>query len=323
MRFKVLLGATLIAAVSWTAIPTHAAFPGANGKIAYARYPRGSAPYEEIYTVNPDGTGQTRLTHRGGLERSNVAPAVSPDGTMIAFHRYTLGTGGADDVSDIVIIEATTTPGTPATEIDSYPAPTGAFYAWPSWSPDGTYLLIVKNDDVATLEVATGNVDKITNNPAWESRPQWSPDGDQITFNRESGTGFGKTLVADINSTWPFALSNFTTVTDPGFADGDAKWHPTQDKLVLSRWKSGWSGSEIFVENLATGTQKRHTNNSVYDAMPAYSPDGDFIVYSRGPEDGDAELIRQNVASGTKKVITSNNVVDQQADWGVQPTPVP
>ena len=29
------------------------------------------------------------------------------------------------------------------------------------------------------------------------------------------------------------------------------------------------------------------------------------------------------MASGTKKVITSNNVVDQQADWGVQPTPVP
>nr|MBA2601796.1 hypothetical protein [Actinomycetota bacterium] len=56
MRFKVLLGATLIAAISWTAIPTQAAFPGTNGKIAYARYPRGSSPYEEIYSVNPDGT---------------------------------------------------------------------------------------------------------------------------------------------------------------------------------------------------------------------------------------------------------------------------
>jgi len=316
MRFKALFGATLIAAISWTAMPTNAAFPGTNGKIAFARYPRGSAPYEEIYTVNPDGTGQTRLTFRAfGQVRSSVAPAVSPDGTKIAFHRYTLGTGGADDVSDIVIIEASS-----GAELDSFAAPADSHYAWPSWSPDASHLLLIKNDDVAVLDLTARTVDKLTNNPAWESRPQWSPDGSQISFNRESGSGYGKTFVADIDPT-TFALTNITNVTGPGttFADGDAKWHPTQDKLVLSRFKSGWGGSEIFVENLATGTQKRLTNNSVYDSMPAYSPDGVFVVYSRGPEDEDSELIKQRVSTGTKDVLTSNSVVDQQADWGVQP----
>lgn len=92
---------------------------------------------------------------------------------------------------------------------------------------------------------------------------------------------------------------------------------------MLSRYKNGWGGSEIFVENLATGTRKRHTNNSVYDSMPAYSPSGTFFVHSRGPEDQDSELIKQNVASGSTTTLTSNNVVDQQADWGMQPTPVP
>jgi Tol biopolymer transport system component len=73
----------------------------------------------------------------------------------------------------------------------------------------------------------------------------------------------------------------------------------------------------------ATGTQKRHTNNSVYDSMSSYSPDGMFIVYSRGSEDLDSELTKQNIATGSKTIVTSNNVVDQQADWGVQPTIVP
>ena len=57
--------------------------------------------------------------------------------------------------------------------------------------------------------------------------------------------------------------------------------------------------------------------------MPAYSPDGLFFVYARGPEDEDSELMKQNVASGSKTIVTSNRVVDQQADWGVQPTIVP
>lgn len=326
MRFKVLLGATLIAAISWTAIPTQAAFPGTNGKIAFARYPRGSAPWEEIYTVNPNGSGQTRLTFGGGLVRSNVTPAVSPDGTMIAFARYTAVSGPPPDVNEIVIIDAST-----GAELDNFVAPPDTGYSYPAWSPDSTYLLVSRNEvvgddynqDIFVLEIASGVATQVTTTVAEERQPQWSPDGARISFAREVA-GWGKVFVADIHPT-TFALSNVTNVTGSGtaFADGDAKWHSTQDKLVLSRFKAGWGGSEIFVENLATGTQKRLTNNSVYDAMPAYSPDGVFVVYSRGPEDGDAELIRQNVASGTKKVITSNNVVDQQADWGVQPTPVP
>ena len=314
MRVKSLLGATLIGAISWTAMPTHAAFPGTNGKIAYASYPRADA-LEEIYTVNPDGTGRTRLTFRPtGEIQSSVAPSVSPDGTRIAFHRYNADT----EISDIVIIDAAT-----GAELDAFAAPAGSNYAWPSWSPDSNYLLLIKNDDVAVLDIAAATVTKITNNAAWESEPEWSPGGSQIAYGREVG-GYGKVFVADIDPT-TFALTNITNVTGPGtvFNDGTPKWHPTQDKIVLNRYKAGWGGSEIFVENLATGTQKRHTNNSVYDSMPAYSPDGMFFVYSRGPEDEDSELIKQNVATGSKTIITSNNVVDQQADWGVQPVPIP
>ncbi len=55
-----------------------AAFPGANGKIAYSSYTTG-----DIYAMNPDGTGVTQLTNRGGLLNGNVA--WSPDGQRIAF----------------------------------------------------------------------------------------------------------------------------------------------------------------------------------------------------------------------------------------------
>ncbi len=58
-----------------------ATFPGKNGRIAY-RAPYGNA----IYTINPDGSGKTKVTRGEG-------PSYSPDGKKIAYRmRTSLGT---------------------------------------------------------------------------------------------------------------------------------------------------------------------------------------------------------------------------------------
>jgi dipeptidyl aminopeptidase/acylaminoacyl peptidase len=59
--------------------PARAAFPGQNGKIAFVSNRDGN---REIYTMNPDGSGQTNITNNGSFDES---PAFSPDGTKIAF----------------------------------------------------------------------------------------------------------------------------------------------------------------------------------------------------------------------------------------------
>src|SRR4051794_11122649 len=59
--------------------PAVAAFPGANGKIAFESDRDGN---QEIYVMNADGTGQTRLTANVA---SDLLPAWSADGTKIAF----------------------------------------------------------------------------------------------------------------------------------------------------------------------------------------------------------------------------------------------
>src|SRR5436190_6391818 len=53
----------------------HAAFPGASGKIAFQSYRDGNW---EIYAMNADGSGQTRLTSNSA---GDTQPAWSPDGT--------------------------------------------------------------------------------------------------------------------------------------------------------------------------------------------------------------------------------------------------
>src|SRR3972149_1032975 len=56
-----------------------AAFPGLNGKIAFTSDRDNN---NEIYVMNPDGTGQTNLTHQPA---SDCCPAWSADGRKIAF----------------------------------------------------------------------------------------------------------------------------------------------------------------------------------------------------------------------------------------------
>ena len=52
-------------------------FPAPNGQIAFDSFRDGNF---EIYVINPDGSGQTRLTNNEALD---VVPSWSPDGQKI------------------------------------------------------------------------------------------------------------------------------------------------------------------------------------------------------------------------------------------------
>jgi len=74
-----------------------AAFPGANGKIAFNSDRDGT---REVWVMNADGSGQTNLSNSGYYDDD---PAWSPDGSKIAFHSdRDLG----EDMSEIYVMNA-------------------------------------------------------------------------------------------------------------------------------------------------------------------------------------------------------------------------
>jgi dipeptidyl aminopeptidase/acylaminoacyl peptidase len=82
------IAALVLAGLSIALAAAHhadASVPGANGLIAFTSDRDGN---DEIYVMNPDGSGQTNLTKDPAIDQ---LPAWSPDGTKIAFQRQSAG----------------------------------------------------------------------------------------------------------------------------------------------------------------------------------------------------------------------------------------
>src|SRR5437660_453920 len=92
LRISVVLAiAVLVLTFLWfpaASPPAHAAFPGVNGKIAFHTNRNGNF---EIFSMNPDGTGQTNLTN--STTAGDFDPEWSPAGTKIVFDSTRAGTG--------------------------------------------------------------------------------------------------------------------------------------------------------------------------------------------------------------------------------------
>jgi dipeptidyl aminopeptidase/acylaminoacyl peptidase len=117
---------------------------------------------DDLYVVNPDGTGLKALTHNAASE---YLPDWSPDGSKIVFQRSTAAG------HDIWVINADGTKEKRLTQ-DS------VFDGHPAWSPDGkkiAFIRAVVGFDVHLMNPdGTGRI-RVTNTAADEYQVDWQP----------------------------------------------------------------------------------------------------------------------------------------------------
>ena len=142
------------------------------GKIVF--YSKRDGNYE-IYTMNSDGSNQTRLTFN---ETSDSAPAWSPNGGQIVFHTT------RDGNREVYVMDAD---GINRRNLTRHPASDGR----PAWSPDGSQIVFERAPadgafDLYVMDADGMNVKQLTHmrreHLELASRPNWSPDGKWILF---------------------------------------------------------------------------------------------------------------------------------------------
>lgn len=289
-----------------------AAYPGANGKIAFVSETLGGY---DIHTMNSDGTGGTQLTSGPGDDQD---PVWSPDGAKIAF------ASNRDGELSIYVMDAD---GSNVTRVTTTPV---AFS--PTWSPDGTKLAFegvrpfqsANNADIWIVNPdGTGLTNVTQTDDSWEEYPAWSPDGSRIAFDANDGADTEIFVMNADGSNRLQLTDNFDPFRPPG--DYLPAWSPDGSKIAFVSERdiaidpfTSAIAPELYTMNADGSGQTRLTTNMFLDNEPAWSPDGTAIVLTsdEGDEGGLGEIVRI-AADGTGRTnLTQTPAVDDLgSDW--------
>ncbi|MBD89104.1 MAG: hypothetical protein CL940_02060 [Deltaproteobacteria bacterium] len=209
---------------------------------------------KEIGVMDVDGRAFRFVTGNGSL---NLGPAWGPE-DEIGYMSY--ASGNPDWIVD----------GSPRSDRPG-------LNAAGCWSPDGAWLALSvaegTNSDVVILFGDTGEEHvRLTDHPAVDTSPTWSPDARRLAFVSDR-TGSPQIWLASLSTGDLRRVSRGGYVTSPD-------WSPIGETLVYAKQV----GSDTFVivrHDLDTDQVTRLTSPDVSSESPSFSADGRFLVFQR------------------------------------------
>ena len=262
--------------------PTSRPVTPSKGRIAFTSYDAIRQRYD-VYVVDL-AQGDARLLKANGSQ-----PAFSPDGRMLAFRNMDpqhLGLGLLNLSNDS------------SSEITSHVED-----AWPTWSPDMAQLVFASNKHgdriwrvyvISPYEVRGEGEEWVMG-----QKPDWSRDGGRIAFHGCDERG-------DNCGIWVVQPGGFNGARLTSHASDTAgAWSPDGTQVAFASTRTGnW---ELHLVEIATGQEKRLTENAATDYAPAWSPDGKQIAFLSDREGAWAVYILDVRSGQVEKLIATGD----------------
>ena len=226
----------------------------------------------QIWMVSTDGGDPFPVTMSS---ESTSGPKWSPDGKFLSF----LATRGEEAKPQVWVLDRRGGEARPLTELENG---AGSF----EWSPDASKLVMAIRDRDTTA--ASGG----SSGTSSRRQPQKPWVIDRLQFKRD-----GRGYLADSLQThlyvYDIASKKLTQVTSGRWSEGSPAWSPDGARIAFvsnrTQDPDANSNSDIWVvaaDNTDKGaTLLRITDYEGSDGSPAWSPDGEWIVYTTGVGD--------------------------------------
>ena len=224
----------------------------------------------DIYAIQADGSGLLQLT---ADPASDDSPALSPDGTQVAF------LSARDDPDpqfpnlkyEIYLVQVD---GTGLTRLTT----TAAAEDHPAWAPDGRRLLFDADYDgdgfyeIYSMAVDGTDLVRLTTGEHNDQFADWSPDGQQIAF------------ASDRNGGWDIFVMDAAGGDPQALTTGKAwelfpAWSPDGEWIAYNTLTPGSRNTDIAVMDRSGGEVMQLTDAPGFDENPAWSPDGQWLAF--------------------------------------------
>jgi len=240
----------------------------------------------DVYVVGMDGQNLNQLTHRPEL---SYQPAVSPDGTKIA---YVVEKDGLSDVH-VMNVDGTG---------DANITNTNKGYWEPQWSADGKNVVVTSRDTKdGNLELvqlaADGSAKKQLTHLGYNTDMQkFSPDGSHVLFGLDPAMGAPVlcSMKADGTDVKPYAtdliLAGVPTISPSG-------------QVVFSGIDQN-SRFDIYSVNIDSDAPPTRLENSGMAMSPQFSPDGAHVAWVAQVGDS-SQIFEANADGSNAHAVTS------------------